>query len=423
MRLLKLKNINTEYRYIAIFAIIMSLQMFFIDPNTFPSTQYEGDQSGYFTAANSLYSSFGMHNIRPLGYPIFLGLPNLFGFKTPFGYWHVILNVLFFIATLITVKKIGDLLNYRLVFGVGIGLCFSTGYMLQLTKALTETGFVFFILLGIYNAIRYIKRRNRLHVFMIFLSLGFATLFRPGFLYLFFLLLILTLIYLIMSLNKTHIIYVILGMVLTIGVQSAFMKKQFDTYKISYIDDITWYLYGSIITVNISEDCYRSHCYNEIYNRRDSFIKSKFELYPESVALKEISHISKKDRYDLLREKPKSIFKMLFYNIKNNLITGTNQTSGTHLVKYYKLVSFVTQWTNIILTTIPLIMFTLLFLIKLIKNEAGLLFCLLTIFILYSILTSGISAFQGDRFHVAFYPISLLMITIFIQKIRLLKNA
>jgi hypothetical protein len=69
------KNINKEYRYIAIFSIIMSLQMFFIDSKTFPNTQFEGDQSGYFIAANSFYSNFSVHNIRPIGYHVFyLGL-------------------------------------------------------------------------------------------------------------------------------------------------------------------------------------------------------------------------------------------------------------------------------------------------------------------------------------------------------------
>jgi hypothetical protein len=98
MNFKKLKDINKEYRYIAIFSIIMSLQMFFIDSKTFPNTQYEGHQGGYFLAANIFYSNFSVHNIRPIGYPLFLGLSNIFGFETPIGYWHVIYNQFYKIA-------------------------------------------------------------------------------------------------------------------------------------------------------------------------------------------------------------------------------------------------------------------------------------------------------------------------------------
>jgi hypothetical protein len=222
---------------------------------------------------------------------------------------------------------------------------------------------------------------------------------------------------------KTHLLFVLLGVVLTVGIQSIMMKKQLDTYKISYIDDITWYLYGSIITVNVSEDCYRSYCYNDLYHRRDSIIKSKFELFSASMALKEISKISKKDRYDLLKEKPKSIVRMLIFNIKNNLISGTNQISGTILVPYSKSIDLITIFTNIFLTLTPLILFPFMFLFNLKNKETGaaIFIGLLNAVILYSILTSGISAYQGDRFHVSFYPISLLLITLFIQKIRNVK--
>jgi hypothetical protein len=299
---------------------------------------------------------------------------------------------------------------------VGIGLLLSLGYVRGMSFALTETGFSFFILLTTFYLLQFLIERKAIHLFSFFLFIGFAALFRPG-LYLFVLLLVpVSIIYLlrIKQINLKVIFSIFLGLFLTLGVQSLLMKKTFDTYRLTYIDDITWYRYGGALATNIYENnCISNACFREEQGKRDRLI--------DTMSNEEMSAIAKADRKDILSNKTAAFIKMMKVNISTNLLSGSVKESES------KWLNRLTVFNNLFLSIVPFFFYGFFILIPAWRKKLSIEIHLTLIFILsiiaYTILTSGISAYQGDRFHIAFYPISLLLLSILFTKIIKPKNA
>ena len=127
-----------------------------------------------------------------------------------------------------------------------------------------------------------------------------------------------------------------------------------------------------------------------------------------------MSVIAKEDRKNTLQNKKQALFKAYKINLATNLVSSSgwdkNEYPGFH--NFSVLV-------NKILTLLPFGIYFLFLITKLRKSctRTEHLFLLFIIgFIFYIFLTSGISTYQGDRFHVVFYPFSLVFLTFFYYK-------
>lgn len=377
-----------------------------------------GDQFSYFETSQSLYGHFQAHHYRSIGYPILLGLPELFGFEAPYGYWPIFLNYIFFSLMLVLFIKIGKILKLNIALPVAVCLALSFGFMRVVNHALTEICFTAIITWALYNLIKLLKNNNGLQdLFYFVLSLGVATLFRPGFyIYTLFIIVLYFIFFIYKSYGaiKTSEIYkriaiVLVTLLITFGPQSFMMKRTFNTFRLSYIDDITWYRYLGALTYTIDKNnCFTDKCFREEQHKRDVFLRDKT---PD-----QMSGISRADRTDALLNKPKALFKAYKINVASNTHSGAFDSRRINFLNIFTL------YTNVILSTLPFLLYGFIFIISRFRNRLSLENHFQILFVLgiisYSILTGAFSAYQGDRFHIVFYPLSLITIVYLFSQLK-----
>ena len=131
----------------------------------------------------------------------------------------------------------------------------------------------------------------------------------------------------------------------------------------------------------------------------------------------EINEITKKDLQFQMQYHPFVVLKYWVINIKNNATGGSiilpslsdlqNQKGGNNML--YGL----SQIQNILMVILSLIL-PIYFLLRRRKLDY---FIIATSFLIwYILLTSGISYFQGDRFHLVFYPLVLMQVAFILFK-------
>ena len=142
-----------------------------------------------------------------------------------------------------------------------------------------------------------------------------------------------------------------------------------------------------------------------------------------------------KDRYELankdlekqLKSHPKLIFKNFRNNILDNIVVGNmriaiaedySKVPYFNYVKYYMYL--ISKAQNILFSFLGLFL-TLLFLIRYRLLSLPLLMSCAIIF--YIIMTSGISFWQGDRFHIVFYPLVLIVLSYILSEYKWFKKS
>jgi hypothetical protein len=409
-------NMNKKPKIIILIAapLLVSILLFVQHKELYFENIFNEDQASYFTAAQDFYNLFVAHTHRCIGYPLFLGLPELFGMSPPYDYWPVILNMIFLSGILWLATKFSTKLQAPVLTFVSIGLALAPGFLRSVNLALTEIGFAFFSLLSLYSLLRYLKSEKAVTAFSFFFFLGLATLFRPGLYPFTFFALSVFLVYLIVK-KKFRIQtlgFMLSGLLLTVGFQSLMMKKSHDTFRLTYIDDQTWYLYGGALVASIHQnDCFTNQCFREEQAKRLAQI--------DSLSLDEMSVLAKKDRKQAVFEHTPAFIKMFKINLVTNLKSGSGNKSDNKLLY---------QWTvfnNLFFSFVPFVLFGIFLLTsaRKITTQNEFLFLIFILgFIAYTILTGGISAYQGDRFHIVFYPMALVFISYIFKQFKSAKT-
>lgn len=384
---------------------------------------FVGDQSDYFEGSEAFYHHFQADAYRTIGYPLLLGLPELMGLKPPYAYWPIILNFIFLFGALFILLKIDKRLNTSVALPASIILSICFGFIWQLNMALTELGYAFFLIFSLLNFIRFLRAENKtLPLFLFIFSLGCTALFRPGF-YIFAILTSIAciLISVITGLKQQKtgsifksILVTIIALAITIGSQSLLMKKTFNTNRLSYIDDLTWYLYiGALANTIYENNCFSGKCFDEERKLRQDVINNS--------TLEEVSLFGKKDRQDLIQNKKAALFKAYKINLTNNLVSAGGWKEESPAIIYRFAV-----FTNQVLSILPFIIYLLIIIVTKFRKKITTQEHIVLIFILsiigYSVSLSGISTYQGDRFHIVFYPISIFLIVFSFLKIKRVRN-
>lgn len=373
----------------------------------------EGDQPDYFLAAKLLYGQLQPHPYRCYGYPVFLGIPEIFGIPQPYNYWPIVLNIFFFILTLYILKQYDDYFNIKIFYisTLFIGLTF--GYLIAINRVYTEIGFTMFLISSLLNLRKSLDNPKQLkYLFITFFCIGMACVFRPGTIYfIFFILLFLFIYYFFKRESIKHItqkIFISLfALILTVGLQISFMYVYFGQFRLSYVDDITWYRYCGTLTASIHKSgCFSKECYNQELSRRNNVILGR--------SLADMSNISKNDRYNAIINQTTSFwkaYKICLYTV----IFGELNTSGV------KTIDVFIQWTNAVLTILPISLALMVLVLKKAIKTIGefnlIIIYILVFFILYTILTNAIAQYAGERLQIIYYPLSIYMSIYLIYKI------
>lgn len=189
--------------------------------------------------------------------------------------------------------------------------------------------------------------------------------------------------------------------------QYGVMYKTYDKATVSFIDKITWYYYLGAESQAKAEGIPLNSI---IESRRLEFSGKSFN---------EQSQISSADMKRQIRENAYIVFKQWGLNIVENSISGNSVISSIRrenqsefMNKFARLLHLVSRFQNIFFTLV--FFFSIFFLAKKKFNYSITIF-LLTAIVGYVIITSGISFWQGDRFHYILYQSIIIIFLLSIK--------
>lgn len=207
----------------------------------------DSDVWTYEEAADLLYKkNLTAHPTRPFGFPLLLGLPQLFTDDK-------FISNIFFRLTAITLWFSTGILLYKSLlyrFSTKIAILGAVLFYANVSNIIynnikyTETLFTFILTLMLYFYVKYIALKNTSYLIAAFAALSFSIVVRPTLSLLFFPFLMI--IFFLLFKNKNYgqnWVFLFFAIFITVGFQSWNMNRRFGEYKISYIGDAVSYLY------------------------------------------------------------------------------------------------------------------------------------------------------------------------------------
>ena len=363
-----------------------------------------GDEGSYFNAAQNFYTSFKIDDSRPIVISAIFSVPFWFSndISTIFNFVLTI-NMLCWLATILLIFNVlNNFLSDKKAFFMACIFMFCSGNVALLFKFLSETTFVFFIVLSIYFIQKHFQTTQSKFLNLAITSLVLSSLIKP-------LAVFLLLIVIAFHLKKSkqiilslYFIPVLISFSL-LFYQMKTLEKQFGNFTISYIDSFTYYNYLGT----------RAHClknniaFKQCDNERFRYFCALSNQQQRKVANQDFVNQIKNNSIFLAQA---FAFNIITNSSKASVAISDATTKNQNSKLFFKALSKI---QNIILTIIGLIFCLKLFYFWKTSHEYQL---ILASFFVTIFLLSGISSDQGDRFHTVLFPIVVLMLGAFIRK-------
>lgn len=374
------------------------------------------DCENYFESAIYLFKNFEVHYYRPIGMSIIYGLPILIGYDNYLDLYNyvIIINILFYTAIIIYFFKISCLFfDKKKSFYFSLVLLTYFGISLHINEMLSEIPFIFFTLIAFYCLAKYYILSKTDYLFYAISLFLFTILIRPGILYFAFGIFIFYLFTIHKNWSIKRALILIIPAILILF-QMIKMKEKYGNYTISYIDAVTYYNYLGSKSISLKDN----KILNQNNNKRADFIFNQ--------TYKNQKNISYQDLIYQIKNNTNYLVKAYIDNVEENTKTATSRLQNLKNIKnekYFdlkiKLFSEITEWQNKLTTLFGLLLaiyFTITF------NKHNKVVFVFALYFIYIFFISGISSTQGDRFHIVFYPIVLILLLIFFKKINNITN-
>lgn len=405
-----------KYEYLLIVFTLFSILLINLFLSLYSQNDLCVDCENYLESAIYLFKNFEVHYYRPIGMSLIYGFPILFGYDKYLDLYNyvIFINILFYLGIIIYFFKICVLFfNKKKSFYFSLLLLTYFGISLHINEILSEIPFIFIILVAFFCLAKYYILSKTDYLFYAISLFLFTILIRPGIIYfsIGIFLYYLFKIYKIWNIKRILVLIVPITLLLF---QITKMKEQYGNYTISYIDAVTYYNYLGSKAICLKNN----KTLNQNSNKRADFIFSQPFKNQKSIAYQDLIFQIRNNTYymvkayiDDVEENTKTASSRLQYlkNIKNE----------KHYDVKIKLISEITEWQNKLITLFGLLL-ALYFIVTFKKhNKIVLVFAL---YFSYVFFISGISSTQGDRFHIVFYPIVLLLLFIFLKNIKNITN-
>lgn len=361
------------------------------------------DASNYLESAQKMYLKFTGHYYRPMVMAFISGLPYLFG-SSDAGIlqWSLLVNVLCWLGTSLLLFQIAkDFLKANVAFVVVLLPFFIIGNAVLNYHLLTENIYTFFIVLAFYSLFRYFKTNNFWFLSFSLSLLLSSMLIKPGAKFL-AIVILLFFIKTVLKNYKAKAMILIYGSVLMILIQLVGMKVQYGDFTLSYIDGVTYHNY-----LFSKAECFKNGKeYHQINNPRAEYLFSL--LFTDQ------KRVAKEDAIQQIKTNFPNVVKAYFHNLLENAKSGNacvydlENKKGSRDFDFWKTVAFdLSKWQNRLFTVLGVLV-SLYFVRKIFATK--LVYAFMALFVLYTIILSGISCGQGDRFHVVTFPIVFLLL-------------
>lgn len=361
-----------------------------------------GDDGSYLLSARLLYFNFKLDETRPLlistiqGIPYLLNLTNSAVIK-----WGIFINFLsWFLTTILLFKIISRRFNRKTAFLFSIVFILCVGNLAHTFNFLSESIFIFMILLSIYFTSKYYETTKYYFLTFAISILLLNALIKPVSIGL----ALISIIFFIKNIEK--IIFNKFSFFLIISFSLLFfqmysLRKNYGDFTISYIGSITYYNY-----LGAKADCYKKGIeYLPGKNERTK----KFTKCSSYDMIKMASN----DFKNQLKNNTVNLFKAYLFCIYSNsskgnyIVSECKNINGTNYFNFFRFLFKAISKVQNIFYTISSVLISIYVLINFRKIEK--LYVIVSIFICYIFLISGMSCFQCDRFHIAFFPLAILL--------------
>ena len=386
------------------------------------------DTVSYIDAVKLWIEQFQVHPTRCIGYssmmsPFYI----LFGYGKLFIILiQVVQHMLLCLSFILIFTLIKKHTNQKIAWFSFMLLLSNVSYFIYGFFILTEVPHLFTVVCAIFYFDLYLTSKRNAALLKSFLAICMATLLKPGFVYLAGLSFLGILIFFIFYKKSLKLsIYLVLILSLTLGLQMTFMKLTYQTFKLSYIDDITTYRYlnTSVMAYDTQNDCVN------LMQQRDTIFKQPRYGLNSAESLHDFHQMVSHESKLLLQKMPLSVVAAFFENIFSNVHTGnkiildwplTSNLEPATAKRWYDISRI---WNMLLSILLILNGFIVLFVfVRRRKMESTIekLSLVLLVYCGYSLFITGVTYFQGDRFAIAWMPFVILL-TVFQLKTILTK--
>lgn len=360
------------------------------------------DSDNYRESASYFYHSFKAHYYRPIGMALIFGLPYLFGAGDAAIYeFSFIVNLLAWLGSaLLLFSLLKRFVSQKLAFVLALVFLSIPGIALNNFHLLTESTYIFLGLLSFYFVDRYYRTKVFRYLSLAIAVMIFTILIKPGTMFF----AIVVAVFFSRALLKNFrrqsafFMYFSLGLLVFHCIK---MKQEYGNFTVSYIDSVTFYNYlGSKAMALKTNDTI-----NHSINARAEYILNL--PYPEQKA------VGSADMMNQAKTNTSNLARAYLSDIIHNstsfsdCITICRNLEGTGYFEFAKLSLIrISKFQNIFFSAIGFLLAAYYCLRSLKKPDT---FTLASLYILYTIAISGVSYYQGDRFHIVFFPFVILL--------------
>lgn len=393
---------KVKYEYLLAFIAIIWVLFFSFTIQLKPYFSQIGDDGSYLYSARLLYYNSQLDNTRPLLISVIHGVPYLFGFTdNVIIKWGIFINFLcWFFTSILLFKIISKILDRKKAFLFSLIFIFCIGNLANAFNFLSESIFIFLIMFSAYLISKYYETTKHYYITIAISILFLNTLIKPvsiGLALILFFLFISKFNRIIF--NKFSFLLIVSFSLIIFQMYS--LKINYGDYTISYISSITYYNY-----LGDKADCYKKGI---------EFIPGKTERSKKFGLLSshEMKEIAENDLKYQLKNNTFNLFKAYLFCIYSNTHKGNfivsqckNKEDTFYFNAFYFLFKAVAKIQNILFTIVSVI---LSFFCLLNFRKTDKFYLINAIFILYIFFISAMSCFQSDRFHIAFFPLLIIL--------------
>ncbi len=399
-----------KYEYLLFFIAIIGT-FFFLDVIQLKvHLSPVGDDTTYLLAAKKIYFQGLASDDRPILIALIDGFPFLFGFPSPVVVnWGIFVNYCCWFSTVLLIFKIiADQLNRQIAFLSSLFFLFCIGNLAIVFNFLSESIFIFILVLSVFFANKYFKTNNPNFITLGIALLVFAILIKP-------MSIGLVLIYALFFFSKLKsVLWNKFSGLILVGLSMIFfqmysLKQQYGDYTISYIDSITYYNY-----LGAKADCFRKGIeYLPGKNERALYF-SKFSSHEQrKIANDDMKAQIKDNTFNLLKA---YLFCMYSNSSKGSFIVSEckNEAGTFYFDAFQFLFKAISKIQNIVLTIVGVLLS--LYSLTINRKNQTVFNRMISVIILYIFFISAISCFQCDRFHIVFYPLVIMLLATYVLK-------